>query len=88
MYDKVTWEDPPESRGRPTFDVDAPAFRQLRENPKRWARLDEFDKNSSGQSRAARLRKTLGSEFEFTARRMDDNGKTAVYGRYVGPQQG
>lgn len=88
MYEKVTWEDPPVRQGRASFDTDAPAFRQLRENPKRWARLDEFDKVGSAQSRAARMRKTLGSEFEFTARKMDDNGKTAVFGRYVGPQQG
>ena len=85
--DEIVWEDPPPSSrgGRlPWGD----RLKPLIERPNEWAQVTTFPTGAAARSIAGTLRQGKGTvpegKWEFTARELED-GRGAVYARYLGP---
>lgn len=87
---QFVWEDPPTlARGvRATLaDRLSAELGKLKRRPDTWAQLVIYATPSSAGSARANLRRQLGDDdWEFVARTLDD-GRGAVYGRYIGGDQ-
>jgi hypothetical protein len=89
--DEILWEDPqPDARGRQ--GEKNPLWRErllpLMDRPGTWARVAVYDSDKVARTRSSDLTKgkapTPDGLWEFTARRLED-GRDAVYARYIGP---
>ena len=97
----VKWIDaPPMRTGKGDKGKWAAALAPLMERPGTWAEIESRDtKTHSGQwaHRTARNLKhsplrfpagTASTDWEFTARHLKDEGRSALYGRYLGSTNG
>lgn len=82
---ELSWEEPPGVK-RTTVPLEErlmPLIVELRRHPKRWARLVVYHSKTGAGGGRGKLRKVF-PDIEFTARALDDNGNTAIYGRFMG----
>lgn len=81
------WEELPPTRVGPRpLDMvlaEAGTLKVLRAHPSQWARVMRYESKQGAGGAASKLKKALGDEFEWAARRAPEEA-SLLYGRFVG----
>lgn len=83
LVKEMLFEEPPPKKDRVDQSRSLEIITALREQPGKWARVEEIPKSGEGCIKAYVKRHGWTDEFQFTTRKDDVKGVYLIYARFI-----